>query len=417
MNDIMDKIECGWSLQEAIDRCQDQAIRRQYDEAAADPDQPTGGMVKPRRRPTRSFVTGDVYHPAPRPELNKNLLPRLQTQLRDGFRKSLVDGGLIAFARKGSVTANYTKIPASAWQKLKFTNFQTSTAHESCSGQPNIRYHQVRVFPLLRSPDATELIVSISDPGRVFQKLVLRDVEFTAVLNGVRETGSTRHTNLSMGYFGPYEGQCWPVGTSEAGSSWFRRDESEEADSPVGFLLSDKEKSSPQPEAILFDRINCLMSLLRDGTIEGFGQNARSGQLDPIPRTWWNNKDNWFCFEHNRLCKKDDSQGFVPLFDGIYFKSADNQPALSADVATIPPIRAKPERNTGGRPPEYDWEAMVRHLMKIAHEGNLPESQTGRIAEVERFFADNFSNVPSEPSIKRQLKRYCHLDNKDNTID
>lgn len=91
------------------------------------------------------------------------------------------------------------------------------------------------------------------------------------------------------------------------------------------------------------------------------------------------------------------SKGTRPkfLFDTIL-------PGVSPDRATDTD-RDSPTRKVGGRPAEYDWDAMYLEIVRYADVEALPSVQAELIGHLQQWFEDTYGKQPSETQVKAKV--------------
>ena len=79
------------------------------------------------------------------------------------------------------------------------------------------------------------------------------------------------------------------------------------------------------------------------------------------------------------------------------------------DVADDGPAPSRIARSRGGRPLEYDWDAFVIEIIRIADLDGLPEKQSELKEQLLQWCEDTWGKQPAESSVK---SRISHIYNK-----
>jgi hypothetical protein len=77
--------------------------------------------------------------------------------------------------------------------------------------------------------------------------------------------------------------------------------------------------------------------------------------------------------------------------------------AMSPPPATGLVTAAAAEKNKGGRPPEYDWNAMIHEIIRIADMDNLPKTRADLVRRLQAWFENVHGKAPAESELKKRV--------------
>jgi hypothetical protein len=64
-------------------------------------------------------------------------------------------------------------------------------------------------------------------------------------------------------------------------------------------------------------------------------------------------------------------------------------------------------KSRGGRPEEYDWDAMTGEILRIAHLDGLPEKQADLATKLLDWFGQHFGDeLPAESNVKQRVSAF-----------
>ena len=108
--------------------------------------------------------------------------------------------------------------------------------------------------------------------------------------------------------------------------------------------------------------------------------------------------------ERRRTLTPDD----MATLDIDFAQDALVGPRLRFDGVTVT-ARVTPAmapRQSGGRPPEYDWEAFTRWLGSTVFKDGFPERKADLLRKAQRWFMETYGREPAESAIKTRLNRF-----------
>jgi hypothetical protein len=228
--------------------------------------------------------------------------------------KHLAQGDLLAWGRVGAEDAEPTLLPASAWLQTEFVvNRENGKALTGC--QP---IFDIRIFPILRSPKATDYLHGLT-LGEAVRKHVVGDCEIVPLGRRLMEK---RRSNSTVFIEGQFPGETvnfhWPLdSTSESIAHAF-----------VSSCFVDLDRPLPEPSELenkvafaLADRFKALVDHHARGEVIGRGTFAATGVEGPIGAGQWKRSDLSIDVENNALCEIRGHRP-VALWTGIVLQRA-----------------------------------------------------------------------------------------------
>ena len=106
------------------------------------------------------------------------------------------------------------------------------------------------------------------------------------------------------------------------------------------------------------------------------------------------------------LVTRDDLMAFASakgqrpafLFDTLMPDAAGSEPPAVVDHQTI--------KSKGGRPREYDWDALTIEIIRIANSPDgLPESQAALVEQLLQWCENTWGTQPAESSVKARTSK------------
>jgi hypothetical protein len=93
-----------------------------------------------------------------------------------------------------------------------------------------------------------------------------------------------------------------------------------------------------------------------------------------------------------------ESKGERPrfLFDTLF---------IATETPVLPSPTEAPAPNKGGRPAEYDWDAFMIEIIRIADLDALPETQSELISTMLNWCEQTWGKQPAESSVKARISR------------
>jgi hypothetical protein len=159
----------GWTLAEALERTAEPDLWKAWI-AAKD-------AWEKARVPTPAGPSASLHRSPQELKIIRSAAEAAFRQVKDELWRYLIDGRLAATASRGSRSEFPTPIYSAGWQTLIAKNWEKSIVQER--GSQN-RMFNVRIFPVLHSPDAHARLVgrSLSD---VCRRYVIEDPEVAAL--------------------------------------------------------------------------------------------------------------------------------------------------------------------------------------------------------------------------------------------
>jgi len=105
-------------------------------------------------------------------------------------------------------------------------------------------------------------------------------------------------------------------------------------------------------------------------------------------------------------------QTLIKRADLIAFANSKNEhPAFLFDTMQTAPGAATtrdaviaPPKNPGGAPAKYDWNLFFLEIIRIAHEGNLPDTRAELAREMRDWFIEKIDDHPADTTIEDRIR-------------
>ncbi len=238
--------------------------------------------------------------------------------------------------------------------------------------------------------------------GAVFKKLVLDDVEVRRAHLLANPTGSDWELP-------DLRGERFGLSYREADVYW-----------PVDpFLLTNRYvelgEHNPSNEktafrAILANRIEAFFDPLRSGVVIASGHQKNDGTNAAIAKAFWENSEARFHPKDSSVGVYDrhaeyDNEAIKVLWLGVMLKPRDS--ALVSNVHEP----SKPQKDTGGRPPKYEWDSVFELLViRLGVEGNPDSGADLARMYLDCFEAAGYSEPPNQDQAEKHLRsKYTRL--------
>jgi hypothetical protein len=225
---------------------------------------------------------------------------------------------IIAWGRRDTPVADPKAIPGSAWKYLRIPDIRNPVVREPAPARTRI--YDVRIFPIIESPDAIDRL-----EGRTFieafQMCLVDDPQLAATRKRAITSGGTP---ASFGNeWQPYRA-VWPVILSEDSDEEPAIGLAENSDEPSECNLT------KAANRIQRQRFAKLISCLPTGRLVGEGVPAAGGTSATIPRAIWQQDGIYIDLENGALLEvpsrvKDRlSCPLRPLFRGLVLRKAES---------------------------------------------------------------------------------------------
>jgi hypothetical protein len=278
------------------------------------------------------------------------------------FWQRLSSGELVATGRFDAPTAQAILIDPKEFSALGGSG-SPSTNLVRVSGA-EVQVFDVRVFPVLRAPDAPNYLNGLS-LSEAFRRYVINDPEVVALAKRLLKTDA-RHSTVFLegqapGYFVDFH---WPL-ESTASAVAYRF-----VDSPVVFMDDPIPTPSASIAAVseaLADRMAGLRGLLASGRIVAVGAFAQTGIEVPIGRFQWRRSGMSIDVSNGDLCEGHDYRA-VAKWTGLGLclpetRLPANQPQAVITAKVVePPRKAKMQIVTKEKC-RLDCIAWLEHMM------------------------------------------------------
>lgn len=250
-------------------------------------------------------------------------------------------GQLVAYGRVDGSQNDLALIPRSFWPELDIFD-----EHSSCviHRQSKVEISDIRIFPILLAPDATELL---HDRGlaEVFMALIVKDPEVAVLGRRVMASDGHREVFLDGNAPGPIIDSHWVLdGDAKSLAYEFVR--------PYIFLDDSPRRPSVSVVAAataLAERMAALKLLLSTGRLNAIGTHRTSGTLSSIHRAQWLRADQAIDIINGDLCERDHSK-WVAVWTGIILESPKGAGSVSAGSRFLERIEGfttpKPSRSS-----------------------------------------------------------------------
>jgi hypothetical protein len=322
----------GWRIGEAIRRCADPDLLSQW--FADRQSWRTGGnrIGFSYRNEQIEGIEAARHNDGQR--ASKALLVQNElsyAQLKGSLVEHLLAGRLVAWGRRESPLADSICIPSPSWQYLRIQNVDKSIAAENTQAKSKI--FDVRIFPMIESPDAIDRI-----NGKTFVEAFQASVVSDPQLTVLRKRALAVHAQPAS--FGsdwqPYRA-VWPVGFGRGagtGALGFMR----KFDEPLKYNRKDA------ADGILAGRFAKLMQFLSEGRLVAEGVPKAGGRSVSIPRSIWQRDRTYIDLENGDLLEtspraEDHTTALSrPIFTGLMLlkPTAESQVAESSRIVVHP---------------------------------------------------------------------------------
>jgi hypothetical protein len=269
----------------------------------------------------------------------------------------------------------------------------------------NGQMHEIRVFPIVRSPDAPKRITGFS-LVQAFRKLVLEDPEIAALSKPL-----TRDvTVFKEGQFpGPYVNYHWPLDlTAEQCAYAF-------VNSPFANIYFDIPSPSTEQSAVsvpLVDRLQALRGLLLSGKVLGRGTSVRTDSAVIIPALEWSRSNISIDVRNGDFCEEENHKPKI-RWSSISLEAPHQQDPPQRDMLKA----ARPAKvKSAAVPPEANanaakltpTEARIRTAIGTIFPDGFPEelSAKGRNKQIIDWVKKNGPEPVSAKSINRYVSKF-----------
>jgi uncharacterized protein YndB with AHSA1/START domain len=323
----------GWQIGEAIRRCADPDLLSRW---FADHRDWRAGGSRTRFSYRNEQIEGiEAAHHNDGERVSKALLAQDQlsyAQLKRSLIEHLLAGRLIGWGKRESPVANAICIPAQSWKYLQM-NVGESIAIENTQAKSKI--FDVRIFPMIESPDAIDRI-----NGKTFVEAFQASVVSDPQLTVLRKRALAVHAQpASFGYdLVPYRA-VWPAGFGRGagtGALGFMR----KFDEPLKY---NREHAA---DGIVARRFAKLIQFLSKGRLISEGTPRGGGRSVIIPRSIWQRDRTYIDLENGDLLeinpRAEDETTMLsrPTFTGLMLL----RPAAGSHVLESPKAAFHPER-------------------------------------------------------------------------
>lgn len=323
--DLKSESHRGWTLAQAFARCAspnlvvERTRARNALQAATVP----GRRILARRGEDGLLYGNPIAHRFRNCEINSRAAG---WAVRADVISKLEIGSLAAVARP-SLHAPAVPIPASAWRSLTKVNLRKSEASEAKSDTHKI--FDVRVFPAIESPNASELIENLSLKD-VFRRFIASDPQFSRRKELTTERGGSL---VEPGYLYPGNSRFMPVRFAEE-DLW---------NSPIGCLNvpTAADRAANLAKATLQRRFRRLLDLLRSGAVTARGLDSSGKTTEILPSIWQRpgtliNLETGDLHEIDSQAEDEETMISAPIFRAVMIGGTPASPA-----ATAIPMEAK----------------------------------------------------------------------------
>ena len=225
-----------------------------------------------------------------------------RNQVQAELFKHLKACQLIARGRYGSAVAQLSALPESAWDSLRVADYQRSTLKERTGSKSLI--HDVRIFPLLHSEEATKHLVGLSFKD-AFKRFVLDDPEVAILGKQVLQQEGKYAAVFRDGQFpGPFIEFKWPLDlTADSLASQF--------DGRLVLIIPGPPKPPPSDavqlvSAVIVERWQALRKILMNGEILAHGTFDKTGVFDAIHPSQWARSGLWVDVRNGDLLEEEN---------------------------------------------------------------------------------------------------------------
>jgi len=317
----------------------------------------------------------------------------------DQFWTLVVSGSLIAYGRQEPASA-LEWISPDICKTLLFRDYRKSTAGASDSRKRP--FADLRIFPLLGSPKAMELLdgMSLKD---TFDRFLLHDPEVDLLGRRAIEAEPCLRSVYVNGHCHPNGAAEWPLGGLKFGVA---------GGIPDGrYRVFHARPPGPPPSEAsqvaaraITSRYSALLELLRRGILVATGYPTRTGISDQVLQPIWSHPD--FCFDawQGDICEYSDEGntpriGPVPRWKAVMLHAA-NTPLK---VSRSSPISGRWLVKTDLTKGEQAILAIVRELFPA---GLAAVSTTERNKKIQQFqeARGDFRRY-ADQTIKRCIKK------------
>ncbi|MBR1285367.1 hypothetical protein JQ597_25280 [Bradyrhizobium sp. AUGA SZCCT0177] len=256
-------------------------------------------------------------------------------QVKRSLFEHLLAGRLVAWGQRESPLAEAICIPSQSWKYLQIKVGQSIAIENT---QAKTKIFDVRIFPMIESPDAIDRIDG-KTLVEAFQMAVVSDPQLTVL----RKRALAVHAQpASFGYeWGPYRA-VWPVGFSR-GPKTGAVALLQKFDEPL------RHNGEHPADRVLAVRFGKLMQFLSDGRLVAEGIPKGGGGSIPIPRLIWQRDRTYIDLENGDLLEIDQraEDGTTalssPIFTGLMLFKPDGASRIpeSPKVNVLFPARTQ----------------------------------------------------------------------------